>query len=178
MTDWMHNGREHPYDYCDFDLDLGCGRAKKGRIGLDRFDDHGVDVVHDLDSGLPLPFDDQEFDNVISHHALEHIGLGFINVMDECWRVMKPGGLLRIIVPVFPSWDAVADPDHKRVFVSGSFDFFCDGTLDVPLDAYSVPYTSCKFTKESESVSPPTPLSQQFTPADRREMRVALRKPR
>lgn len=125
--------------------------------------------------GLPFPADSIE--SIISHHCLEHVGEGFIRLMDECHRVLKPGGIFRIIVPLFPSHTAVADPDHKRYFLEGVFETFC-GTRDGDhwMESFSVPYTKCRFEMVDEDISPPTPEIDQWTPRDRREMRVALRK--
>lgn len=124
-----------------------------------------------------LPFPDNSIESIISHHCLEHVRDGFIFLMDECYRVLKPGGIFRIIVPLFPSYSAIADPDHKRYFLEGVFETFC-GTRDGDhwMESFSVPYTKCRFEMVDEDISPPTPGVDQWTPKDAREMRVALRK--
>lgn len=60
-------------------------------------------------------------------HVLEHIPAGQprIDVMNEAHRVLKAGGVFRILVPLFPSWQAVADPTHVSYWVKESFDYFC-----------------------------------------------------
>lgn len=124
-----------------------------------------------------LPFPDNSIESIITHHFFEHLRDGFIPLMDECYRVLKPGGVLRIIVPLFPSNAAVADPDHKRYFMEGSWEMFC-GTSDGKhwAESFSVPYTKCRFQLVDEDVSPPTDPALQWTRQDAREMRVALRK--
>ena len=53
-----------------------------------------------LDATKRFPFDDNTFDYVFSEHMIEHIswpeGLLMLN---ECRRVMKPGGTIRIATP-------------------------------------------------------------------------------
>jgi SAM-dependent methyltransferase len=134
-------------------------------------------ALHGLGASAFLPFPDDSIESIISHHALEHIGDGFIPLMDECHRILKPGGVLRIIVPLFPSATAVDDPDHVRYFTERSFEMFC-GTPegDHWAESFSVPYTSCRFEKVDLDMSPPTPPHLQWTGEDAREVRVALRK--
>jgi SAM-dependent methyltransferase len=129
-----------------------------------------------------LPFPDNSIESIISHHCLEHILDGFLHLMDECHRVLVPGGVLRIIVPLFPSAAAVADPDHKRYFMDKTFETFC-GTPEGGhwMESFSVPYTNCRFEMpqehgENPDVTEPTPPHLRWTPEDSREIRVALRK--
>jgi SAM-dependent methyltransferase len=194
--DWSPATRgDKEWDQRDFHLDLGCGTVPKARLGIDRFAAPGVDLVMDLNLlHLPiegndaeklmqlipiqgrLPFPSDSIESIISHHCLEHIGDGFIRLMDECHRVLRPGGEFRIIVPLFPSSAAVADPDHCRYFMEETFESFCGEEGNHFLEAFSVPYTSCLFEKVDSDPSPPTPLSQQWTQDDARELRVTLRK--
>jgi SAM-dependent methyltransferase len=57
-------------------------------------------IVWDIRRGIP--FANQTFDVVYNSHMLEHLdrehALGFLN---ECYRVLKPGGTIRIVVPDF-----------------------------------------------------------------------------
>jgi predicted SAM-dependent methyltransferase len=54
-------------------LDIGCGVNKvAGAIGMDVNPRTAADVIHDLDD-LPYPFADDEFDEVIGRHVIEHV---------------------------------------------------------------------------------------------------------
>jgi SAM-dependent methyltransferase len=177
--DWAGAARgESPWDNIDFHVDIGCGRLKKGRFGIDRFPDEGVNWVQDLNQpDVRLPFPDDSIESIVSHHAMEHLDVGFIPLMDECHRVLKPGAVLRIVVPLFPSRTAVEDPDHKRYFMVGTFDAFCgapDGSCW--LESFSTPYTKARFEMVDKDYSPPVPIMEQWGDHDAREIRVALRK--
>jgi SAM-dependent methyltransferase len=198
--DWSPAERgQSEFDCMDFHLDLGCGTRPKGRLGIDRYPAPGVGLVMDLDLLYPsmepeendpeklmqlipiqgrMPFPTASIESIISHHCLEHIGEGFVRLMDECHRVLKPGGIFRIVVPLFPSRTAVEDPDHRRFFMEGTLDVFCvdaEGPNEA-LGDFSVPYTSCQFELLEKDASKPTLLSKQWGPDDARELRVALRK--
>ena len=177
--DWGDASRGgSPYDNVDFHVDLGCGRVKKARLGIDRFYSPGVDLTIDLEElvytqprdgasqaehdisqrtadlyveqngGIPgvLPFPDNSIKSIITHHCFEHIGNGFMRLMDECYRVLEPRGLLRIIVPAFPSAAAVGDPTHVRYFCENTWVSWA-GRPDSPFfsDGFAEPYTICRF---------------------------------
>lgn len=109
-------------------LVLGSGPVKPedkkiGYIYLDIEGWGGVDVIRDIEKGLP--FDDNKFDRIEAHNILEHIK-DLIFVMNECYRVLKVGGTLDIIVPF--GRNATIDPTHVRNFYENDFSFFinCD----------------------------------------------------
>jgi SAM-dependent methyltransferase len=53
-----------------------------------------------MDATAPFPFPDQSFDFVRSEHMIEHIPyLDGILMLQECHRVMRPGGIIRIATP-------------------------------------------------------------------------------
>lgn len=72
------------------------------------------------------PTDSNTVDHINASHVLEHIPAGDdrIFVMNEAWRVLKPGGTITITVPLAPSDDAFADPTHVSYWVPKSFDYF------------------------------------------------------
>ena len=96
-------------------LDIGCGSRKRcdfdGFVGIDKAKVPGVDIVRDIERGLP--FCDCSIDFVFASHLMEHIkDLTF--VMDEVWRVLKREGILEIISPKHDSPMAYYDPTHIR----------------------------------------------------------------
>jgi predicted SAM-dependent methyltransferase len=55
-------------------------------------------IAHDL--RRPLPFAGASFTAVYSSHLLEHFSRAFAPVfLAECHRLLKPGGVLRVVVP-------------------------------------------------------------------------------
>jgi len=55
-------------------------------------------IVWDLRKGIP--FNDDSFNAVYSSHLLEHLDRAVVGpFLIECRRVLKPGGVLRIVVP-------------------------------------------------------------------------------
>ena len=104
-------------------LDVGCGRNKHpGAIGLDSNPRTDADVIHDL-AVIPYPFSDNEFDEVISRHVIEHVPdvMAFVS---ELHRITKPGGHIRIVTPHYSNPDWPTDPTHRNHFNSYSFRCF------------------------------------------------------
>lgn len=127
-------------------IDLACGQNKKeGYTGIDISPCEGVDIVHDLTS-YPWPIEDNSVDNIHCAHYMEHIphvdikGIlkqsssfdefkekvieskdGFINFVNELYRILKVGGVAEVIVPHYMSVRAFGDPTHTRYI--GDFSF-------------------------------------------------------
>ena len=79
-------------------LVVGCGQNKyPGAIGLDANRASHADVIHDL-GDFPYPFADDEFEEIICRHVIEHVPdvLRFVN---ELHRITKPGGKIKIVTP-------------------------------------------------------------------------------
>lgn len=79
-------------------LHLGSGgEHKDGWVNVDLVGDP-IDLAWNLAKGIP--FEDGRVDAIFHEHLLEHIpmedGYGF---MQECFRVLRPGGVLRVGVP-------------------------------------------------------------------------------
>jgi predicted SAM-dependent methyltransferase len=80
-------------------LNLGCGsRFHKDWDNIDFVSNSPFVKQHNLLKGIPFP--DATFDVVYHSHVLEHFtksdGVGFLK---ECFRVLKPDGILRLAVP-------------------------------------------------------------------------------
>ncbi len=104
-------------------LDLGCGKKKHpGAIGVDFNANLGADIVHDLNK-FPYPLKDKEFDEIYLDNVLEHLD-NVIRVMEEVYRISKPGGLVKVIVPYFRSHWACIDPTHTHFFTYNSFAYY------------------------------------------------------
>lgn len=121
------------------ELLLGCGSNREKKIGvegrnqwnnlvtLDHNHDHKPDVVHDLDN-IPLPFEDNSFDEIHAYDVLEHTGRQgdwrfFFDQWADFWRILKPGGLFMGIIPSPKSIWAWGDPSHTRIIPVESLTF-------------------------------------------------------
>ena len=108
-------------------VDLGCGQNKASIeffrdnlqitptkvIGLDIANCDGVDIVHDL-TVFPYPIEDESVDAIHSSHFVEHLdGFERMKFFDECHRILKKGGKMKVIHPYYKSVRAIQDPTHK-----------------------------------------------------------------
>jgi SAM-dependent methyltransferase len=99
-------------------------------VGVDQFAQPGVDVVANVDEGLP--FDTASLDHVFAVHVLEHVG-DMVAVMAELHRVLRPSGLLHALCPHWRHVNAAADPTHVRGIDPLTFRWFCQpARSDVP----------------------------------------------
>ncbi|MDH3402346.1 MAG: methyltransferase domain-containing protein [Acidobacteriota bacterium] len=80
-------------------LQIGCGpRILPGWLNAD-YHPKTRDVLH-LDATRRLPFADGVFDYVFSEHMIEHVAFAQGRKMiEECFRVLAPGGTVRISTP-------------------------------------------------------------------------------
>lgn len=78
---------------------LGCGnQIYAGWTNIDIVRTGPSVVAHDLSTSIPLP--DASCDVVYHSHVLEHLKRADAQFfMRECFRVLKPGGFLRVAVP-------------------------------------------------------------------------------
>lgn len=108
-------------------LDIGCGGSKQpGFVGIDMLDLPGVDIVHDLEV-TPWPLPDECVLTAVASHVLEHINPHkgvFIDVMNEIWRVLKPGGQFAFVVPYAGSHGYYQDPTHCNPINETTMSYF------------------------------------------------------
>lgn len=132
-------------------IDLGCGPNKQpGFIGVDQYPMAGVDVVLNVGTD-PWPWADSSVDEIHSSHFLEHLGPEErCHVMNETYRVLKPGkwvngqpegGRARFIVPHWSSCRAYGDPTHRWQPLGEFWPFY----LDKNWRASNAPHTDKKW---------------------------------
>ena len=104
-------------------VELGCGANKKIKddISVDIVDLDGVDIVANINDGLP--FDDNSIDEIYSYHFLEHVD-SLENTLKEIHRVLKPHGKNIGTVPHFANPYFYSDPTHNTFFGLYSFSYF------------------------------------------------------
>ncbi len=80
-------------------LNFGCGSTyHPDWINLDAAPISPEVIAHDLHCRFPYAAD--SFDGVYGSHVLEHLEpqVG-VRLLQECYRLLKPGGIVRIVVP-------------------------------------------------------------------------------
>lgn len=115
-------------------LDLGGGTENTkapGHINIDIADIEGVDVVWDLNKGLPkdpfgkLMYEPNSIEGIRCHQVVEHLN-DIVPLMNDCYEVMKKGAILELSTPKAFTDAWAQDPTHKKMFVRRTFDYFCD----------------------------------------------------
>jgi SAM-dependent methyltransferase len=124
-------------------LDLGSGPIPKNPFeaetvfGVDLRENKSNNVIYaDFTSGL-LPFEDEAFDYVTAYDLLEHIQrvvmvngetrFPFISLINEVFRILKPGGVFFCIQPCFPARQAFQDPTHVNIMTEDTlYLYFCE----------------------------------------------------
>jgi SAM-dependent methyltransferase len=122
-------------------LDLGCGI--KTRNFFNATEVYGVDVLDDVGAKIvkadlvieAIPFPDETFDFVTAHDFIEHVPRvlyvphrrnPFVELMNEIWRVLKPGGKFMSSTPAYPHPAAFQDPTHVNIITENTFPSYFD----------------------------------------------------
>jgi len=80
---------------------------------LDGFINHDADVPIEN----PLPYQSGSVDLILIEHCLEHVDtLQGFSFMQEAHRILRPGGCLRICIPVLTS---IVDRTHAADLITG-----------------------------------------------------------
>lgn len=114
-------------------LDIGCGKNKApGYHGVDAIAFEGVDTVMNVvrrrmapvldDAGNVIepeqfdawPWASESIEDIHCSHFVEHLTREeWVPFFNEAYRVLMPGGQLRVITPHFAHACAYGDPTHK-----------------------------------------------------------------
>jgi len=80
-----------------------------------------INFAHDL-TVFPWPFRDKAYEGIVAIDVFEHLrGVDIPQWLDECWRILRPGGFLMMRLPAWDNPLSYRDPTHYRVFHEESF---------------------------------------------------------
>ena len=106
-------------------LNIGSGFLyREGWVNVDKFKEDRVDILADLEHGLP--FDDDTFDYVYASHVLEHI-VNCADLIKDVHRVLKKGGIFEVYVP----YGITASLYHVRFFFPNTMNVFIKFKVDL-----------------------------------------------
>jgi hypothetical protein len=126
-------------------LDLGCGTRVANPFNAKNL--YGIDIRESDDRKIrsadlnteKIPFPDNFFEYVTAYDFIEHIPrliycpnrrFPFIELMNEIFRVLKPGGFFLSNTPAFPDPKAFQDPTHVNIITENTFEYyFCHERL-------------------------------------------------
>lgn len=124
-------------------IEIGGGHlVQPGWVNLDSRNGEGPWCR--LAQDVPWPAADDSVKAIRASHVMEHIPAGEprIDVMNEAHRVLAPGGVFEIIVPLMVgTWHAIADPTHVSFWCKESFHYF-DGLFAPNADYGIKPWTT------------------------------------
>ena len=149
-------------------LDLGCGQNRKeGFTGVDFYAPGEGIVKCDLfkspwcaPGSDKLLWKDESVSEIHASHFVEHIPYKLRwPFFDECYRVLKPGGKMQIIVPNWKSERAYGDMTHEwPAVVSMAFYYLNKGWRDANKLTYGDYDLKCNF----EHAAGPTGMDGDF----------------
>ena len=107
-------------------LNLGCGfRKMPGYINIDNRPEVSPDLVCDLTKGIP--YKDSSIEHVRAVDFLEHIPIGkTVQMIEEIYRVLRPGGMLSHFTPSTDGRGAFQDPTHVSFWNKNSWLYYMD----------------------------------------------------
>tara|TARA_B100000902_G_scaffold3357_1_gene4260 strand:- start:197 stop:880 length:684 start_codon:yes stop_codon:yes gene_type:complete len=123
-------------------LDLGCGQNPRNPFLADVL--YGIDIREDLKNNIlksdlsreTIPFETNMFDYCTAFDFIEHIPRliqvngdnysAFIELINQIYRILKPGGLFLHVTPAYPSKEVFQDPTHVNFITEDTFpNYFC-----------------------------------------------------
>jgi SAM-dependent methyltransferase len=108
------------------------GHIKKNFINVDYDLSQGADIACDMEK-FPYPFEDNSADFILCEMVLEHIKTP-TKAINEFHRIIKPEGIVKIVVPHFTSAYALSADIHITTFNIG---YFWQRQGPIPLDMHN-----------------------------------------
>ena len=118
-------------------VDLGCGSSPKNPFNAEKLvgvDKVKLDNILQADLALQqIPLPDCSCDYVTAFDFIEHIprqssvepsANPFINLMNDIYRVLKPGGIFLHKTPAYPHQEAFMDPTHVNIITEKTIIYF------------------------------------------------------
>jgi SAM-dependent methyltransferase len=122
-------------------LDLGCGGIPRNPFKADLL--YGIDIRDSANPNIArsdlaqegIPHGDASMDYITAFDFIEHvprvvylpqIRYSFIELMNEVYRVLTPGGLFLAQTPVYPFSACFTDPTHINPITSETFSQYFD----------------------------------------------------
>ena len=103
-------------------LNIGCGRdIREGYLNCDIVNVNGVDKVFDFNG--EFPFEDNMFEEVRVWNCI-HCCNDLVKFMEEIYRVLKNGGIVKIQTFCFLSMECANDPYYKTKMGYNTFNLF------------------------------------------------------
>lgn len=85
-------------------VQFGCGGNRLN--GWENYD-------HEVDISKRLPFDDNSVTHILAEHVMEHISIHQAwDFIEECYRILAPGGYIRLAVPCVSKIFRLADQEY------------------------------------------------------------------
>jgi SAM-dependent methyltransferase len=122
-------------------LDLGCGGMPRNPFkaeflyGIDIRDSANPNIARSDLAQEGIPHEDASMDYITAFDFIEHvprvvylpqIRYSFIELMNEVYRVLTPGGLFLAQTPVYPFSACFTDPTHLNPITSETFSQYFD----------------------------------------------------
>lgn len=132
-------------------LDLACGRNKRpGFIGVDISQESDADLFHDLEGsdwitkdedykwGYKFWWEESSINEINCEHFVEHVR-NLKRFMENVWKILVPGGTMKIVAPYWSHIGADQDFTHVRRINEMTFKYFNKPTLNaMNIGHYSV----------------------------------------
>jgi len=123
-------------------LDIGCGKIPRNPFNQEEL--HGIDVMELQTTACiykkvnvvieKLPYEENYFDSISAYDFLGliprsaitegRVRFPFIELMNEIYRVLKPGGIFYSVSPYFPRNEAFVDPTYVNFIAKRTHRYF------------------------------------------------------